>query len=85
MSPPVPIFSQTLATGGTAQQVAAQLLASDEHQQQLAGAMLTKFLDRPADAGGVDHFAAALHSGAVDNQVIGEILSSDEFYAHATR
>jgi serpin B len=77
-------FSQQLAAGETTSQVAAQLLASDEYQQQLAGTLLTKFLDRPADTGGVDHFAAELHAGVTDQQVVGDILSSDEFYARAT-
>jgi len=63
--------------------LAAQIFASNEYQQQAAGAWLTKFLGRPADPAGVDHFAAELHAGATDEQAIDEILSSNEFFADA--
>ncbi|HQU43173.1 MAG TPA: DUF4214 domain-containing protein, partial [Pirellulales bacterium] len=78
------LFQQELAAGATASQIAAQILAGDEHQQQLAGALLTRFLDRPADASGVNFFAADLHAGATDEQVAGDILGSQEFFAKAS-
>jgi hypothetical protein len=39
------------------------------------------FLDRPADAGGLSAFTAALDAGVLDQVVWANMISSDEFYA----
>jgi hypothetical protein len=75
---------QALAAGATRQQVAAQILASEEYQLQLASAWLSKLLSRPADPAGVEHFSAELRAGIADSRAIEEILTSDEFFARAT-
>lgn len=77
-------FEQALAAGETRQQIAAQIFASNEYQQHVAGGWLVKYLGRQADPAGVGHFAADLRAGATDEQAVSEILSSDEYFAHTT-
>jgi hypothetical protein len=73
-----------LAAGATRRQVAEQVVASSEYQRHLAGVDLSTFLGRRPDAVSVDYFASELRSGVRDESVIGQILSSDEFFAKAT-
>jgi len=51
----------------------------------MARTYLSKFLDRRPDAASVDYFASELRRGVRDESVLGQILSSDEFFANATR
>jgi hypothetical protein len=77
-------FEQEQSIGANSSQLAAQILASDEYQRQVASTRLTQFLGRPADSSGVSYFAALLHAGTADDQIASDILASDEFFAKAT-
>lgn len=78
------LFEQEQSAGASGSQLAAQILASDEYQRQVASTLLTQFLDRPADPSGVGYFAALKHAGATDEDVARDILASGEFLAEAT-
>jgi hypothetical protein len=47
--------------------------------------MRTIYLNRPPDAASVDYFAGELRNGVRDEAIVGQILSSEEFYTGATR
>lgn len=78
------LFEKEQSAGASGSQLAAQILASNEYQRQVAGTFLTQFLNRPADSSGVSYFAAMLHAGAADDDIVGDILASDEFVTKTT-
>jgi hypothetical protein len=74
------VFNQFLAGGGGGtSQVAAVVLGSTEYRQNLVEGYYSRYLHRPADAGGLNGFVAALNQGARDQDVIAAILSSLEY------
>ena len=73
-------FQQALATGATRPQIATDLLASPEYQQDLVRALYLHFLRRPADPTGANGFGAALQAGARDELVAASIAASDEYF-----
>jgi uncharacterized protein (TIGR03118 family) len=73
-------FSQELARGMTRTQVAAQIFASAEFQQDLVKSDYLTFLHRAADPTGLANFVSALQHGATDEQVAAAIIGSAEFF-----
>jgi hypothetical protein len=71
-------------TGGTLsrEQVAATVLHSFEYDTLLVGGYYSKFLGRPTDAG-AGAYATELQNGVKDQQVIAQIISSQEYFDRA--
>ena len=63
--------------------MAAQIFASGEYQHVLAGALVSKYLDRPAGVAATDYFTSELHGGLRDELAIAEIVASEEFFNDA--
>src|SRR5262249_8894274 len=72
-------FDQALASGTTPAQVAAAVLTSPEHAQDLVTADYLQFLHRPPDPAGLAGFVTALLQGARDEEIIATIVSSPEY------
>ncbi len=73
-------YTQQIAAGTTMSQVAAEIFASTEFQQDLVQGLFQQFLHRAADTGGLNSFVAALQQGQTDQQIIPSIAGSTEFF-----
>jgi Domain of unknown function (DUF4214) len=69
-----------LAAGTPRAQVAAQIMASLEAEQDLVSGWYSEFLRRPADPGGLQTFSRALQQGIPEEQILVDLLSSDEYF-----
>jgi hypothetical protein len=47
----------------------------------LVSSWYERFLDRPADAAGLNAFVAQIGAGRTDEQVIAALVATDEFFA----
>jgi uncharacterized protein (TIGR03118 family) len=74
-------FLAQLNGGATTAQVAAQIFASTEYQQNLVKGWYQTFLRRTADPMGLSFFVGLLQSGSRDRDVVAAILASNEFFA----
>jgi hypothetical protein len=75
------MLGQALASQSlTRSTVATLIFDSLEHDQGLVQVYFQSFLQRQADSSGLTVFANALHQGELDQEVIGSILSSQEYY-----
>src|SRR5207253_9455104 len=63
-------FTRLLASGMTRTQAAAVIFSSTEYRQRLVQGYYESFLQRPADAGGLNSFVGALQAGSTDEEVI---------------
>jgi hypothetical protein len=75
------IWPQYIIQGQTRQQVAANVLASEEYLQDLVNGYYLEFLYRQADTFGLNAFVEALQQGTPDQNVIADILASGESYS----
>jgi hypothetical protein len=71
-------FSQALAQGASHQQVADQVFASDEFQQNLVDNYYQYFLRRPAESAGLKAWTDDLRHGVTIDQVMAGIAGSPE-------
>jgi Bacterial Ig-like domain (group 3)/Bacterial Ig-like domain (group 1)/Putative Ig domain/Domain of unknown function (DUF4214)/Invasin, domain 3 len=62
--------------------ITAHLLLSPEGRAHLVTGYCGSVLDRPPDGAGVSHWAQQLVDGARDEQVIGDVLGSSEYFVH---
>jgi hypothetical protein len=76
-------FEQALAAGVSPAQVAEAVFGSEEYRRVLVDRLFEQYLLRPADTGGLEWFTAALRSGARDQDVVGDLLVSDEYLVFA--
>ncbi|HVC92094.1 MAG TPA: DUF4214 domain-containing protein, partial [Pirellulales bacterium] len=74
-------FDTAMANGATPAQVAALIFGSEEYRRDLVSGWYEQFLDRPADPLGVDAFVGELADGQRDEQIIAELVASDEYFA----
>jgi uncharacterized protein (TIGR03118 family) len=74
------VFTQALNNGATTTQVATQVFASPEFQQNVVKGYYQLFLHRPADTDGLNFFVAQLQAGQTDQQVAAQIAGSAEFF-----
>jgi uncharacterized protein (TIGR03118 family) len=74
-------FTQQLAGGTSRSQVASEVFAGMEFQQNLVKADYQQLLNRPADPAGLAAAVAALQQGVTDQQLAAAIAGSDEFFA----
>jgi hypothetical protein len=74
-------FDAYFAAGGTRLQAIDFIFASTEYKQDLVESYYERFLDRPADAAGLNQFTAQLKAGASDFDVMAELIGSDEYFA----
>jgi hypothetical protein len=80
-------YSSLMQAGATIEQVAAMIAASDEFFTDQGGgtndgflnAVYEDALDRPADPSGLAYYNSQLSAGASREQVVDEILSSQEY------
>jgi hypothetical protein len=74
-------FEQALANGITRAQVAAQLFASAEYEQNLVNGYYATYLHRTADPGGLAFFSGQLANGTRDEDVLAQMLGSQEYFS----
>ena len=74
-------FDAAMAKGATPASVAAIIFGSDEYRRNLVSGFYQAFLDRPLDPVGVESFVGQLAGGQRDEQIIAEMVASDEFFA----
>lgn len=74
-------FTAQLNGGTGTAQVAAEVFASTEYQQDLVKGYYQTFLHRTADTMGLNYFVGLLQSGSKDRDVIAALLASGEFFA----
>ncbi len=77
-------WSQAMAGGTSATQVANDITTSVEYRTYTVQSMYELLLGRSADPGGLSTWVGALSSGATDEQVLAAIAGSPEFYGDAT-
>jgi hypothetical protein len=75
-------FEQSLSLGASRTQVAAQILASGEYDQDLVNGYYERFLKRPADSSGSTTFVGQLQAGGRDEGVIASLIGSHEFFVY---
>ena len=73
-------YTQQLAAGTTMSQVAAEIFASTEFQQDLVKGLYQQLLHRAADTAGLNFYVAALQQGQTDQQVAAALAGSPEFF-----
>jgi hypothetical protein len=73
-------FSQFLASGGTRLLAAQIMLNSLEADQDVVQGIYLHFLRRAADPAGLTTWTNFLQQGATDEQVLVDILASDEYF-----
>jgi uncharacterized protein (TIGR03118 family) len=74
-------FTQQLAGGASLGQVAGQVFASTDFQQNLVQGDYRLFLNRAADNAGLAFFTNAFQQGQTDQQIAAAIAASDELFA----
>ncbi len=73
-------FTSQLAGGTTTGQIAAEVFASTEFQQDVVKGAFQQLLHRTADTAGLNFYSAALQQGQTDQQINASIAASDEFF-----
>jgi uncharacterized protein (TIGR03118 family) len=76
-----PALLVQLESGTTTAQVAAEVFASTEFQQDLVKGYYQAFLRRLTDTVGLNFWGSQLQTGTRDQDVVAGILSSSEFFA----
>jgi len=74
-------YDAIMAKGATPASVAAIIFGSDEYRRDLVSGLYERLLDRPADPRGLDAFVGQLAAGQRDEQIIAEMVASDEYFA----
>jgi hypothetical protein len=74
-------FLDLLARGTPRSQVAAAVVYSTEHLQNVVDGYYGHFLGREADPAGRDYWVAQLQRGARDELIISQIIGSDEYFS----
>jgi hypothetical protein len=69
------------AGGVSLSTVVARILLSPETEQDLVASWYPEFLRRPVDSTGLAIFSRALENGMPDEQVVVDILGSDEYFS----
>jgi hypothetical protein len=69
-----------LKNGASVSVIAADILGSLEYQQDLVKGYYLHYLDRPADASGMQYFINSMTQGASDQNIVAAILGSAEYY-----
>lgn len=80
------VFGYLSGQGGTAaaqRTLVADFLGSPEYQAHLIEGIYVNFLHRPADAGGLAFWTAALADGVDEKWVLADFLGSDEYFDDA--
>lgn len=78
--PALAAFLQFLQTGHTRQQVADQIVNSQEYRSNLVQALYKNLLNRPADSGELNSFVNFLANGGMDEGAITLIVIGDEYF-----
>jgi uncharacterized protein GlcG (DUF336 family) len=78
------LFGPQLAQGTTPGQVATAVLNSPEYQFDLVGGFYNQFLHRTPDLPGQTSYVSELQNGSRDEDIIAQIVTSDEFTPEAT-
>jgi hypothetical protein len=73
----------SLATTTTRAEIALDVLVSSESRTRLVTGIFEQFLDRSPSASELQVFVQALQSGATDENVIADVIGSDEYLANA--
>jgi hypothetical protein len=74
-------WGKALADGVPRTTVAMAILSSLEAETDLVSAMYVKYLRRAADPAGLKSFTEALQNGTTDEQILVDIVASDEYFA----
>ncbi|HET6883064.1 MAG TPA: DUF4214 domain-containing protein, partial [Pirellulales bacterium] len=69
-----------LAAGASRMTIAAQTMSSTEYRQDLVGSFYLRYLNRPADAAGLNYNVGRLAEGASEEAVLAGFLASPEYY-----
>jgi hypothetical protein len=69
-----------LMSGTPRSQIAEEILTTDEGRRKLIQGFYPKYLRRASDAGGVEYFLGRLKGGARQEDVVAELLASDEYF-----
>jgi predicted outer membrane repeat protein len=77
-------YTSQLSSGTSREQVAAELLGSNEYHQDQVEVFYALFLGRSADPGGLATYTGQLNAGTSYAQVEAELVGSNEFYNDAT-
>jgi hypothetical protein len=72
---------QVLAMGMTRLQVVQIVMNSVEHDRIVVQQLFAQYLHRGADLGAVNAFVAELEAGFTEDQILAQILGSDEFFS----
>jgi hypothetical protein len=73
-------FSGELAGGRTTQQVAHDVLTSDEYKHVVVNYLYVTYLGRNPDPAGLNSWTQGLNQGIRDEGVLAGILGSDEYF-----
>ncbi|HEU5430906.1 MAG TPA: DUF4214 domain-containing protein [Thermomicrobiales bacterium] len=73
-------FDKQLAAGAPRSRIAAVLLSSDEYRQLLVQRFYQHYLDHDTTSGSTSFWLAYMKQGGRDEQVIADIVGSDEFF-----
>lgn len=73
-------FTGQLAGGVTREQVAGEVLSSQEYRNDVVSQAYEHLLDRPADPAGQAGWVSVLNAGGTDQQVYAGMCGSQEFY-----
>lgn len=74
-------FDDLLGHGASRAQIANIVFGGDEYRRDLVDDWFEHYLDRPSDPASQTLFFNQLKAGLSDEQVIAQLLASDEFYA----
>jgi hypothetical protein len=75
-------FYVALAATATRDEIALAVLTSSEAEARVVSGLFDQFLHRTAAPSEVQVFVSALQSGATDENVIAELVRSDEYFAN---
>ena len=75
-------FLSLLNSGTTKEQIAYDVLRSQEYDIGLVKYLYETFLRRPADSTGLDEYVTALQNGVTDQEIIASLLASPEYMNH---
>ena len=57
---------------------------SAEYRQHFVDGLFQELLGRKADSAGLDFFAGAMASGLTNDQIIGDVMGSTEYFQRTT-
>jgi hypothetical protein len=82
-SPALAYFEGLMAKGASAGEVAASILSSNEYRDVRVETIYEQLLDRPAMPTELESYAAELAAGARDEQIMSQLIASDEYFTKA--